>query len=317
MTQVASAVQALEDLIGEDPGQRGIGPLRVAGDLANSCQDILKAKRVAVGTGFFIDAAGNCETDGPLGAAAVAKAVVALGKECVVLTDNMNGPVVEAVFNSAGLTKDKVPRYYTRWETKQDIDNDKEAFVKEVTELFKPQGKTAIDHIVTVELAGHAADGISYNMRGEPKKQSTLSFICEYVRDGQIPGVSATSTGIGDGGNEVGMGKMVDQVRAHVNHGERIACTVSCDHLLASGVSNWGAYGLVYALYATAKGVDGSKDLSSMLHTAEDEEKFLKASLDAGAVDGPSRSAKMCVDGFPLEHIQQNVIGRMRTAVGL
>ena len=40
----------------------------------------------------------------------------------------------------------------------------------------------------------------------------------------------AVSIGIGDGGNEVGMGKVNARVRESIKLGERIACTVATDH---------------------------------------------------------------------------------------
>ena len=55
--------------------------------------------------------------------------------------------------------------------------------------------------------------------------------------------------GIGDGGNEVGMGKVRQQVMQHIPNGEKIASSVCTDQLIAAGVSNWGAYALAAALY--------------------------------------------------------------------
>ena len=54
-----------------------------------------------------------------------------------------------------------------------------------------------------------------------------------------------TTIGIGDGGNEIGMGKLpAGLIAQHVPNGAQIACVTSCDHLVVAGVSNWGAYGL-------------------------------------------------------------------------
>ena len=55
--------------------------------------------------------------------------------------------------------------------------------------------------------------------------------------------------GIGDGGNEIGMGKVRDLVRKHIPHGEEIACCVGADQLITAGVSNWGGYALATALH--------------------------------------------------------------------
>ena len=54
-----------------------------------------------------------------------------------------------------------------------------------------------------------------------------------------------TTIGIGDGGNEIGMGKIPWQViRRNIPRGGLVACRVPADHLIVCGVSNWGAYGL-------------------------------------------------------------------------
>ena len=54
--------------------------------------------------------------------------------------------------------------------------------------------------------------------------------------------------GIGDGGNEIGMGKVHQQVIEHILNGQNIASTVATDHLVTAGVSNWGGSALVAAL---------------------------------------------------------------------
>jgi hypothetical protein len=53
------------------------------------------------------------------------------------------------------------------------------------------------------------------------------------------------SLGIGDGGNEIGMGKIRwEIIRRNIPRGGLVACRVPVDHLIVCGVSNWGAYGL-------------------------------------------------------------------------
>jgi hypothetical protein len=42
-----------------------------------------------------------------------------------------------------------------------------------------------------------------------------------------------TSTGIGDGGNESGMGKVITKVQDYIQNGKIIAAATSSDHLIA------------------------------------------------------------------------------------
>lgn len=58
-----------------------------------------------------------------------------------------------------------------------------------------------------------------------------------------------TTIGIGDGGNEIGMGKVQPKVIEHIQNGRNIACAVATDYLVTAGVSNWGGSALVAALH--------------------------------------------------------------------
>lgn len=58
------------------------------------------------------------------------------------------------------------------------------------------------------------------------------------------------SIGVGDGGNEVGMGKVYDLLTSSeccIKNATDIACVVPTDHLLVCSVSNWGGYALAAA----------------------------------------------------------------------
>ena len=60
--------------------------------------------------------------------------------------------------------------------------------------------------------------------------------------------------GVGDGGNEIGMGRVEDYaIEGVVDHGENIACTVPTDQLVVAGTSNWGAHALVCAMRALGR----------------------------------------------------------------
>jgi len=99
--------------------------------------------------------------------------------------------------------------------------------------------------------------------------------------------------GIGDGGNEIGMGKVrtrlagLDALRA------RIAAVVPVDHLVVAGVSNWGGYGIAAAL-GRLTGLD-------LLHTPEIERRLVEACVAAGACDGVTRRREPTVDGLAAE----------------
>ena len=58
-----------------------------------------------------------------------------------------------------------------------------------------------------------------------------------------------STTSIGDGGNELGMGKVKQLVETHVKHGKEIACVVACNYLITAGVSNWAGYALAVGMH--------------------------------------------------------------------
>jgi hypothetical protein len=112
----------------------------------------------------------------------------------------------------------------------------------------------------------------------------------------QDPGL--ISIGIGDGGNEIGMGKMPwDVIRRNIPGGARVACRVPTDHLIVCGISNWGAYGL-----ATGVRLLRGHGPTAELFDVEKEREVLRIMVEAGPlVDGVSGRPSVSVDGLPFD----------------
>jgi hypothetical protein len=104
-----------------------------------------------------------------------------------------------------------------------------------------------------------------------------------------------TTIGIGDGGNEIGMGKVPwEIIRRNIPGGGRVACRVATDHLIVCGVSNWGAYGL-------AAGVRLLRGAASdpALFDGERERELLRVMVAQGPlVDGVTGQPTVSVDGL-------------------
>lgn len=112
------------------------------------------------------------------------------------------------------------------------------------------------DLIITIERAGCNKDGKYKTMRARDMTH-LISSIDDLLQP-YIPSeeeennnkninkfTSIDSIGIGDGGNEVGMGKIYDKIlNSSINLKEEIACIQPTDYLLVSSVSNWGGYSL-------------------------------------------------------------------------
>jgi hypothetical protein len=107
-----------------------------------------------------------------------------------------------------------------------------------------------------------------------------------------------TTIGIGDGGNEIGMGKIPwDVIQRNIPGGGRVACRVPTHHLIVCGISNWGAYALaagVWRLYG--------RPLHPLLTDPENERKILRVMVEHGPlVDGVTGRPGLSVDGLPFE----------------
>ena len=136
------------------------------------------------------------------------------------------------------------------------------------------------------------------------------------------------TTGIGDGGNEVGMGKVIQAVHQHIKNGVSIGCTTPADFLITASVSNWGGYALAAALAAEAlQQQRGAPTLSTPMLSAEaiidrmvptplEAKLAVQASLDAGARDGISGTAEplWSVDGMEWP-IHESMLLQIRAAV--
>src|SRR5680860_1516297 len=89
-----------------------------------------------------------------------------------------------------------------------------------------------------------------------------------------------TTIGIGDGGNEIGMGSLPQEIiNRDIPNGEMIAATTSTDHLIVAGVSTWGGYGIVAALALANK--EKSAPLLKYMNRSFDH-AVLKAAVEIG-----------------------------------
>jgi hypothetical protein len=97
--------------------------------------------------------------------------------------------------------------------------------------------------------------------------------------------------GIGDGGNELGMGRLRAPLIDVIPHGERALCAVPADVEVVASISNWGGQALGAALAA----VSGRTAVFDRL----DVERVVRLSSDAGAIDGLTSRVDPMVDGTP------------------
>jgi len=275
MSPPRSDLAAIEALVCRDVGRQTSELIAsTRGELAAAAQSLSGARSVGLITGFFVPRGEVAapETDGPVGTALLAASLVACGVKARIAVDAACADAVRVAVSEAG----------------------ESPLVDEVSDIagaIETWKQAAVDHAVAIERCGRSADGKPRNMRGVDVSAWTLPL------DELFLGGPWVKLGIGDGGNEIGMGKLPAGLIARtVPNGEAIACVTSCDRLIVAGVSNWGAYGLMAALAVLRP--DWSGIIARFL-TAERDLAVTRATVErAGAVDGVTARREATVDGF-------------------
>ena len=259
----------IDQILALDPGRRAIAALARPGAAAAAARALRHTRRALIVTGFTV-ARETQETDGPPGAAVLGRALRALGADVRYVTDQVNVPLLEAVLDTLGEPADV------------SVYPDGDGAAHAVLAATRPT------HLVAIERPGRNRAGDYLNMRGE-----SVAAWNAPIDDLFVVRSRATTIGIGDGGNEIGMGAARAAFARRGRLEARIASVVRVDHLVVAGVSNWGGYGVVAALSRLAG--------RELLHTPDAERRMIEACVAAGGADGVTRRRAPTVDGLPLE----------------
>lgn len=264
----------IENIIRKNLDQRGMEKINLLGDFEKGVKDLLTSSTVLIVTGFVIRDTLTGETDGPIGAISLAAALEELGKEVILITDKYSR---DMLYNCC-LVKDIL----TSIETVPY--RDAEGFCNTLLKNYNPS------HIVAIERPGRTKDGRCYSMRGEDLSDIVPNTDVLFKRSKEL---GIRTLAVGDGGNEVGMGKVASLIKDSVNKGELINAAVSSDYLIVAGVSNWGGHAIAAALSILTNAM--------LLHDSNTEKILLESMLEAGAVDGCTKKSTPTVDGLSLE----------------
>jgi hypothetical protein len=149
-----------------------------------------------------------------------------------------------------------------------------------------------LTHLVALERSGPSHAGRNHTMRGLDVTDLTAPAhrLFEAPRD-------YVTIGIGDGGNEIGMGKLPHAtICKNIPNGETIACRTATDHLIVAGVSNWGAWALAAAVMLLRGNVEPAFFYPA-LHVRCLGEMVARGPL----VDGVTGQRANTVDGLTIE----------------
>jgi hypothetical protein len=271
---------------------------------------------VFIATGMIIypfQHLGMGENDGPVGGAALARALrIALGAKTIFVTDKVLVDMLSKTVNGgecAIVPAKALPEIDLPLSSVIDFpteEGEAEKKSKQLIKEFKPKA------IVAIERRGVSKNGVYHAWNGLDMApyEARIGRLFEECRKQGI-----LTIGIGDGGNEIGMGNIYDTVRKVVPYGDHCKCPTNCgiaDVAVVATVSNWGAYGIEACLAA----ITGK---SEALHTEGEALRIIRECIDAGGLDGPAKVPRPFLDAIPakidvaiLDFLGEIIRGRFR-----
>ncbi len=313
--------ELIDRIVSLDMGQRGMAGLyeparAMAGEpisaaAARPLSTLERGDTVILITGSLTRAGVSsaiAENDGPVGVASLARAIThGFNAIPLILVDETICDKMAAITRVAGpnaVTREQAriavetPRYTSVAVVEGGKIDDGEARAHAAALIAETSPKA----VISVERSGLTKDGTYRNARGEDYSEgrARLDHVVLEAAKAGIPTI-----GIGDGGNEIGMGAIPDAVAAHIPHGAVLCSEIATDILFPVGVSNWGCYAVTAALAI----MTGNEDL---IHTPDLERRLLEASPQIGLVDGTSGRLEPTADGLPLA-VHTGLVELLRT----
>lgn len=255
---------------GMDRLQKNLEP----GYCRRAAQMILDNKGVVIiGTGFPVS--GSFESDGPISAISLYRVLSHLDYEPVFAC----APPISKILSN---------RYKTYELPLAGWDESRPAIKKALADLNPGL-------IISIERPGVSADGRYYNMHKDDITEFTAKFDL-FFQESDCPCLA-----FGDGGNEIGMGNVIQTLD---NFGI-IPSVTTCDELVIASVSNWGVYGVLAALSDLLK-----RDLFILI----DPESTANYLMANGCIDGITKRQEASEDGFPIE-VSKSIIQQLHDLV--
>ena len=244
---------------------------------------------VLICCGFFDPPSMIDEGDGPVGAAPLARALcVALDATPVFLTEVANMGRMSALAQTVGLeVVDLALARATPFKAAVfplPIDPQRaESEARRVLDETEAAAFVAIEK-PSPGHEGHYHTGVGLRVSDVVGK---VDYVVEEARRRGV-----LTIGMGDGGNEVGLGKIRDAVVSAVPTGKTIGATVDTDILVIGSVANWASYGVEACLAAALHSPE-------VIHPADCESRLVAAAAANGLIDPVTGLASGWIDGTP------------------
>ena len=312
---VSQTIAEIERIIRSDPARRGLiasedrFPPLCPGHLEFAATELAKnGKAIGIVTGYYVPRANPpaAETDGPLGAAMLARFLYDIDRKVDLITDRFCAHTVRVAANAYGLPAGVVRILELNSDGKLKFDGNGR----------KPEWS----HLISIERSGpaHTPESFGSNERGRQRFAELVPQTswdrCHNMLGGVIDEWTPPlyrlfevdssddprprTIGVGDGGNEIGFGSIAWEDLARrlpPTSPACIPCRVSTDWTIVTGVSNWGGYGLAAAMAVTLGVVD------RLLPFDRTHERLALETLvrEGAAVDGVTARPEPTVDGLP------------------
>jgi hypothetical protein len=317
-----------------------------AGQMRAAATDLaLRADTVGIVTGFcsVLQDEVTAETDGPPGALFLARALAACGIDVVLITDRYALPLLEA---GRGLWKlDRTLLCEFPFEDGQTSRASNDALHNTTSDRWTRDffvrfaardSARPLSHLISIERPGpsHTLDSlraqganestlaqfehdvpaasrnVSHTMRGKSINRWTAKThrLFEWIGEQQL---GVTTIGIGDGGNELGMGHFAWELLNAATSGPagQIACRVATDYALIAGVSDWAAY----CLALTVARLRGEGYSARDWHARGQRELIETIVRQTSAVDGVTLRHEPTVDGLKLDVYLEPLVATRRS----
>ncbi|MCD6242137.1 DUF4392 domain-containing protein [Candidatus Bathyarchaeota archaeon] len=277
-------------------------------------ETVKNGNAVIITTGFRVLPQKVQETDGPLGAAALAKSLIkAFNANPIVVIEEPSREIMASTLRALGINPVINEADFKKGENSVlildfpfELENAIEA-AKRIVEKYKPS------LVFATEKAGRNVKGEYHTMRGV-NISSFHAKIEPLIEEARSRGI--LTIGVGDGGNEVGMGNIREAIEKFVPYAKECQCPCKggiaaeskVDLLVVASISNWGVYGIEACIAALTENMEA-------LHTAEEEEEMLRNSIKAGAVDGVTSKPELSVDSAPLK-VHTSIIRILEGLIG-